>query len=99
MRCMYCGKSITEDEAVFRDEDTPLCYNCSANFGTSLSSGSGEPRCANCKVTLQLISERNQIMTFKVSSLLMKGKGGGGPLRFKLYECPSCGEYRFFKNS
>ncbi len=97
MRCIYCGKTISKEEAIFKDESTPLCYSCNSDLGNSVFLSGGK-RCANCKVPLQLISERNLIMTHRVSSFLMKGKGGGGPLKFALYECPSCGEYRFFKN-
>ena len=97
---MYCGKTITQDEAVFKDKDTPLCYSCNSDLGNSVFL-SGEKRCANCKMPLELISEKNIIMTARPVPLFTKGNGkrkGGGPLQFALYECPSCGEYHFFKN-
>lgn len=97
MRCMYCGKTITKDEAVFKDNDTPLCYNCNCEFGNTVSIASTSPRCSNCKVPLQFISDKNIIMIATYGSIFSKNRGGG-PLKFKLYECPSCGEYRFFKN-
>ncbi len=105
MRCIYCGRTISKEEAIFKDKDTPLCYNCNSDLGNSdignsflLSDGK---RCANCKMPLELIAENNIIMTSRPFPLFAKGNGkrkGGGPLQFDLYECPSCGEYRFFKN-
>ncbi|HNZ99471.1 hypothetical protein [Ruminococcus sp.] len=100
MRCIYCGKTISKEEAIFKDKSTPLCYKRNADLGNSVFLSGGK-KCANCKTPLELISEKNIIMTSRPFPLFSAGNGkskGGGPLRFALYECPSCGEYHFFKS-
>lgn len=99
--CMYCGRQFDDNRAVYVDEDTPLCANCArmvrggASYGNApdMNAPSSGRYCERCKCSLDYISD-SQVITLKVGSLFKKG---GGPLRFKLYECRSCGEYKFFR--
>ena len=96
--CIYCGRKYYVGEAEWIGEDTAICKSCYQKTNkekNDLKEELGSLYCDRCKCPFEFVSADNLIMTFKAPNLIFNK--GGGPIRFKLYECPICGELKFFR--